>query len=313
MTFELFPPEASAQAHTVDMIFLALCLVSIVIVLALLATGITFVVRYRRGSRAKRGELPKWLHREIEITWTVGTLFGFVFFFWFAAATFMAEYKTPPNALEIHVVGKQWMWKIRHPDGAREINELHVPVDTPIDLVMTSEDVIHSFFLPALRLKQDVVPGRYTSESFTADKTGTYKLLCAEFCGRGHAFMGGQLIIQSKADYEKWSRAEQQVAGLSDKGRELFTRMGCSGCHLQTKHEIAPNLAGIYGSNVELASGKTVRADEAYLRDSILQPATDVVAGYQAIMPSFEGALNESQLSSLVAFLKSYSGDGDEP
>ena len=313
MNFAFFPPEASQQAHNVDIIFLSLCAVSTLIVLGVFITGTIFAVRYRRGSSAKRGALPEWINREVEITWTVGTLFAFVFIFWFAGATFLAEYKAPPQAEEIHVVGKQWMWKIEHPDGAREINQLHVPVNVPIRLVITSQDVIHSFFLPALRIKQDAVPGRYTTTSFKADKLGTYDLFCAEFCGRGHSTMGGSLIVETRADYQKWSQAQHHIMDVAGEGRKLFTRMGCSGCHEQKDHTIAPNLAGLYGGDVELAGGKVVRADEAYLRDSILQPKKDVVAGYEPIMPSFKGALSEGQLQLIIDYLKTLSGDGDTP
>jgi cytochrome c oxidase subunit 2 len=178
---------------------------------------------------------------------------------------------------------------------------------------MTSQDVIHSFFLPALRIKQDVVPGRYTTTSFKADKTGTYNLFCAEFCGRGHSRMGGRLIIQTKADYQEWSQAQQHVMDLAGQGRTLFTRMGCSGCHEQTHHAVAPNLAGLYASYVQLSNGEVVRADEAYLRDSILQPKKDVVAGYEPIMPSFKGVLSDGQLEMIIDYLKTLSGDGDTP
>lgn len=313
MNFAILPPEASEQAHHVDMIFYALVVVSVVISLAVLITGIVFAVRYRKGSPAERGPLPAWVSREVEITWTVATLFAFIFFFWFAASAFLAEYQAPPNALEIHVVGKQWMWKVEHPSGAREINELHVPVNVPVRLVLTSQDVIHSFFLPALRIKQDAVPGRYTSTSFVADRTGDYNLFCAEYCGRGHSAMGGRLIVESQAGYQQWASAQKHVNDLAGEGRDLFTRMGCSGCHEATDNTRAPNLDGIYGSYVELADGRTVRADEAYLTDSILEPKKDVVAGYEPIMPSFKDALTNGQLFRIIAYLKTLSGDGDTP
>ncbi len=313
MTLSIFPPEASRQAYNVDLIFLSLCAVSVVIVLGVFITGTVFAIRYRRGSPAPRGELPEWINREFEITWTVGTFFAFVFIFWFAGATFLAEYKAPPDAEEIHVVGKQWMWKIEHPDGAREINELHVPMNVPIRLVMTSQDVIHSFFLPALRIKQDVVPGRYTTTSFKADRAGTYNLFCAEFCGRGHSTMGGRLVVETRADYQRWSKNQHHIMDIAGEGRKLFTRMGCSGCHEQKDHTVAPNLAGLYAGDVVLSGGKVVRADEAYLRDSILQPKKDVVAGYAPIMPSFAGALSEAQLQLIIDYLKTLSGDGGKP
>lgn len=310
---EILPPAASQQAHEVDLIYYGLVTVSVLITLAVLITGVTFAVRYRRGSSARRGELPEWVSREVEMGWTVATLFAFIFFFWFAASAFLAAYKAPDNALEIHIVGKQWMWKIEHPDGAREINELHAPAGVPVRLVITSQDVIHSFFLPALRIKQDAVPGRYTETSFIADKTGIYRLFCAEYCGTDHARMGGRLIIQSPADYERWAAAQPQVADLAGEGRMLFTSKGCSGCHGEHEHVKAPNLDGVYGSYVKLADGRTVMADAAYLRDSLMLPKKDVVAGYEPIMPSYRDALSEDQIFRILAYLKTLSGDGDEP
>lgn len=311
--FILLPPVASEYAFDVDIIFYALVSVSVLISLGVLVTGVTFAVRYRRGSGAKRGQLPRWVSREVEIGWTVATLFAFIFFFWFAASAFLAGYNAPPNALEIHVVGKQWMWKIQHPDGAREINELHVPAGVPVRLILISQDVIHSFFLPALRIKQDAVPGRYTQLSFVADKTGDYNLFCAEYCGTDHAHMGGRLIVQSPAEYAVWSQAQPQVADLAKEGRSLFTSKGCSGCHGAPQHVKAPNLAGIYGSYVTLADGRTVRADAAYLRDSLMFPKKDVVAGYDPIMPSYGEALTEGEVFRILAYLKTLSADGARP
>jgi cytochrome c oxidase subunit 2 len=313
MNFAILPPQASELARHIDTIFLGLVVVSVIISLAVLITGTVFAVRYRKGSPAKRGQLPEWVSREVEVTWTVATLFSFIFVFWFAASAFVTGYRAPPGALEIHVVGKQWMWKVEHPSGAREINELHVPVDVPVRLVLTSQDVIHSFFLPALRIKQDAVPGRYTSTSFKADRTGNYDLFCAEYCGRGHAIMGGRLIVESQTGYQQWASDQQHVNDLAGEGRELFTRMGCAGCHEQNDHTRAPNLAGLYGSYVELADGRTIRADEAYLTDSILEPRKDVVAGYDPIMPSFRDALTDGELFRIIAYLKTFSGDGETP
>ncbi len=306
--FVFLPPEASAYARHIDWIFYGLIGVSVLIIGLVVTLMLVFGIRYRSGSPAARGKLPEWINRDVEIGWTVATLFAFLFIFWFAAASFITSIGAAPNALEIHVVGKQWMWKIEHPNGVREINELHVPVGVPVNLVMISQDVIHSFFLPALRIKQDVLPGRYTEESFTADKTGTYHLFCAEYCGTGHSRMGGSIVIMSKADYQAWLDAQPGQRSLAGKGRQLFTRLGCAGCHFEKDHKRAPNLAGLFGSYVQLADGRTVRTDDAYLRDSILQPARDVVAGYKPIMPSFKNTVSEDQIFELIAFLKSYSG-----
>ena len=308
----IFPPAASQHAREVDIIFYVLVGVSVGICLSVLITGIVFAVRYREGSKMARKPLPEWVSRDVEIGWTVATLFAFVFFFWFAGAAFLAEYRAPDGSLEIHVVGKQWMWKVEHPGGVREINEIHVPVDVPVRLVMISQDVIHSFFLPALRVKKDVVPGRYTETSFEADHTGVYNLLCAEYCGTDHAKMGGRLTVMSQEGYQDWVQKQGDVADLAEEGRQLFTRLGCSGCHGATENVKAPNLAGLYGSYVQLADGRTVRADNAYLRDSLMLPKRDVVAGYDPIMPSFRDSLTEGEVFQLLAYLKTLSGDGEE-
>jgi cytochrome c oxidase subunit 2 len=307
--FIFLPPAISAHARHIDWIYFGLIGVSVVIVGLVVTLLVTFGIRYRSGSPASRGPLPEWINRDVEIGWTAATLFAFIFIFWFAAASFLTTIGAAPNALEIHVVGKQWMWKIQHPNGVREINELHVPVNVPVKLVMISQDVIHSFFLPALRIKQDVLPGRYTSESFTADKTGSYDLFCAEYCGTDHAKMGGRIVIMAKPAYQKWLDAQPGAENLAGKGKQLFVRLGCAGCHFEKGHQRAPDLAGLYGSYVQLAGGQTVRADDAYIRDSILQPARQVVAGYAPIMPSFKGTVSEDEVFSLVAFIKSYSGE----
>ena len=213
---------------------------------------------------------------------------------------------TPPaGALEIDVLAKQWMWQFEHPGGQREINELHVPAHQPVKLSMISLDVIHSLYFPALRIKQDVLPGRYTTLWFDADRPGTYHLFCAELCGTGHSEMGGQLVIMTPAAYEAWLERTPSDLSLAAKGADLFRSLGCSGCHVNSKAVHAPPLEGVFGSPVPLASGEVVLADEAYLRDSILLPKKAVVAGYEPIMPSFQNRLSEDQLLQLIAYLKS--------
>lgn len=310
MNFTVLPPQASEQAPIVDGVFYILVAVSSLIILAVFIVGVTFAVRYRRGSSARRGPLPDWISREVEVTWTVATLFAFVFVFWFAASIFLSEGASPEDSLKVHVVGKQWMWKAEQPNGAREINEIHIPVDVPIRIVLTSQDVIHSLFLPAMRAKKDAVPGRYTQINFKATKTGTYNLFCAEYCGQGHAQMGGRIVVMNRTDYQEWAAAQGRITGLAGEGRTLFTRMGCAGCHAARDNARAPNLAGLFGSYVELADGGTKRADEAYLQDSILEPKKDVVAGYDPIMPSYKEALSKGELLRLLAYLETYSGDG---
>jgi cytochrome c oxidase subunit 2 len=314
MTSDSFLTAASDYASEVDGTFWLLVVIggSITLLVALLIAG--FSLRYRRDSNARRVVVPERVSRDVEIGWTVATLFLFLFIFWWAASNQLSALDVPANASEIHVVAKQWMWRVQQPSGAREINEIHVPANVPIRLVMTSEDVIHDLFLPALRLKQDVLPNRYTYLSFTATRTGTFHLTCAEYCGTNHSVMAGRLVVMTAADYARWTSAQPEADDLARQGKALFGALGCSGCHAPASTIHAPDLHGIYGRAVPLSDGRTVTADEAYLRDSILQPAKDIVAGYAPVMPSFRGIVTEDDIIKLVAYLKSLSppsGVGD--
>ena len=301
----MLPVEASTLAPRVDGIFWLLTGVSVAIMLVVGALVLVFSFRYRRGSKAPRGAVPEKLTGEVEIAWTVATVFAFVFVFWFAAALDTEQFAVPKNALEVHVVAKQWMWKIEHPNGAREINAMHVPVGTPVRLVMTSQDVIHSFFVPAFRIKRDVLPGRYVEAWFQASKVGTYHLFCTEYCGTDHSRMIGGIVVQTPSDYARWSAAQPQGDTLADQGRRLYVSMGCSGCHGGSAVVRAPNLVGLYGKPVPLEGGGFAQADEGYLRDSILLPHKQIVAGYAPVMPSYDGVASEEDVIRLVAFLKS--------
>jgi cytochrome c oxidase subunit 2 len=307
MNIASFTTEASKYAASIDRIFYVLVAVSAIIVLLVFGLLIGFCIRYRRGTQVERGRLPRFLRNEIELGWTSATAFLFLFIFWWAATTQLTALTPPKNALEIHVVAKQWMWKVQQPSGVREINEMHVPANRQVKLIMTSEDVIHSMFLPALRIKQDVLPDRYTYLWFTADKPGTYKLMCAEFCGTAHSRMTGQIVIMPPAAYARWVGATPGSQGLAQEGEALFRSFGCSGCHASASSVRAPDLHGLFGRSVHLSDGRTVVADEAYLRDSILQPRRDVVVGFQPIMPSFKGTISDSQMIRLIAYLKSLS------
>lgn len=300
-----FTTAASDYAVHVDALFALLSVISAVVV-ALVAGLITFfLIRYHKGSQAPRGQTPERLDHEIEIGWTAATFFTFLFVFWWAASDQLAALATPKNSLEIHVVAKQWMWRIQHPSGAREINELHVPSHTDVRLVMTSQDVIHDLYLPALRLKQDVLPDRYTYLWFNATKTGIFHLTCAEFCGTDHSVMAGRLVVLSPDEYARWNAAQPEGDDLAHQGRKLFGSLGCSGCHAPGATVHAPDLHGLYGSAVQLADGRTVTADEAYLRDCILLPDKNRVAGFPPLMPNFSGAVTPGQVVSLVAYIKS--------
>jgi cytochrome c oxidase subunit 2 len=301
-------PEASTHAVTVDHIFYLLLVLSGATVVLVFGLILLFSVRYRRGSAAKRGPMPEVLSREFEIGWTLATLLTFAFLFWWASSADLSSLSVPPGALEIHVVAKQWMWKTQHSNGAREINALHVPLDRPVHLLMSSQDVIHSFFVPAFRVKKDVLPGRDTDIWFQASQTGVFPLLCAEYCGTDHSVMRGKIIVMRQDDYADWLAHQPEGDDLAHEGAKLFVAQGCSGCHAASSNVHAPHLEGLYGRSVQLSDGRTVRADEAYIRDSILEPKKDVVAGYEQIMPSFKGLLDDGEIQSLTAYIRSLAG-----
>lgn len=305
MKLSEFTIAASDYAAHVDALFTLLSVISAAVVALVAGLIAFFLIRYHKGSHAPRGETPELLDREIEIGWTAATLFTFLFLFWWAASDQLAALATPKNPLEIHVVAKQWMWRIQHPSGAREINELHVPAHTDVRLVMTSQDVIHDLYLPALRLKQDVLPDRYTYLWFNATKTGVFHLTCAEFCGTDHSVMAGRLVVVSPEEYARWNAAQPEGDDLAHQGSALFSSLGCSGCHAPGATVHAPDLHRLYGSPVQLADGRTVTADEAYLRDCVLLPDKNRVAGFPPVMPNFSGSVTPGQVVSLVAYIKS--------
>ena len=304
-TFPLYPGAASTQAEQTDTIFLWLVLFAGLVALLVFGLVVGFAIRYRNGSRASRDDLPEWLQRDVEIGWTVGTLFLALFLAWFTAASSLGSLAPNKTAMEIHVVAKQWMWKTQHPNGAREINALHVPVGEPVTLVMTSEDVIHSFFVPQFRIKQDVLPGRYTQTWFQATRAGTFHLFCTQLCGTEHARMVGDVVALAPDDYARWTAAQPQADDIAKEGESLFRSLGCSGCHAQSSTVHAPSLIGLYNRPVHLSDGRTAVADDAYLRDSILQPAKDIVDGYPNIMPSFSGLIGDDEILRLTAYIRS--------
>ncbi|KQP67310.1 cytochrome B [Methylobacterium sp. Leaf112] len=300
----LMPEAASTQAAKVDAIFFGLTVISAAIVLVVVGLVVTFAIRFRRGSKADRGALPSVVSREFEIGWTAATLFVFLFIFWWAASAEIGAYTPPKDAIEIHVVANQWMWKTQASNGAREINELHVPVGAPVRLMLTSQDVIHSFYIPAFRLKRDAVPGRQTETWFQATKTGTFHLMCTEFCGTDHSRMLGRVIVMEPQDYAAWLSAQPEGDDLAHAGERLFTERGCAGCHAPGSTIHAPDLAGLWGKTIPLEGGRTVTVDAAYIRDSILQPARDIAAGYAPIMPSYAGLLTDGEVQELTAYLR---------
>ncbi len=307
---KLLLPEASKMAREVDIAFFVVLAISLVIFLTVFVLLVVFAARYRRGTHVPRGALPRVLQHEIEIGWTAGTVFLAIFIFWWFVSGLPLPPRYAPNQLEIHVVAKQWMWKTQHPDGAREIDALHVPVGQPVRLVMTSQDVIHSFFVPAFRIKQDVLPGRNTELVFTPTQTGTFHLFCAEYCGTQHSHMTGEVVVMTAQDYAAWLRAQPHGDTLVREGEALYAKFGCGACHSPQSQVRAPKLAGLFNSTVMLAGGGRAIADDAYLRKSILQPRDDIVAGYPAIMPSYASLASPSEIDALVAYIKSQSVQG---
>lgn len=297
-------PQASTYAPQVDNLFWLLLAISVAITLLVTTLVVWFSLKYRRGAKAKRGALPTRFTNEVEIGWTAATFFVFIFLFWWAASVDVADVAIPKQPMEIHVVAKQWMWKIEHPNGQREIDALHVPLGVPVKLVMTSQDVIHSFFVPAFRVKQDVLPGRYTELNFTPDKVGTFHLFCAEYCGTDHSRMGGGVVVMDPGDFARWSGGQPQGDSLAQQGKVAFERLGCTGCHGSSAAVRAPSLDGIYGRPQPMQGGGFKTADEAYLLDSILQPQKDVVAGYAPVMPSYQGVASEEDVIKLIAYIK---------
>ncbi len=304
MKMPFFPDQASDVAKQIDHLFFALVGLSTFVVLLILIPMVYWMCKYRRGKTADRSpvRLPQ---TTMEVTWTVvPTILMLFVWAWAARAYFVLE-RPPPGAMEVNVVAKQWMWKIQHPEGNREINELHVPLGRLVKLTLTSQDVIHSLFLPAFRVKQDVVPGRYVTEWFKPSRLGTYHLFCTEYCGTLHSGMIGKVVVMDPADYEAWLRRGQPDVTLVQAGELLFRELGCSGCHVGNSVVRAPPLEGVFGGPVPLNNGEVVNADEGYVRDSILFPEKQIVGGYTNAMPSFKGKVTEDELLELVAYIKS--------
>jgi cytochrome c oxidase subunit 2 len=273
---------------------------------AIFLTIAFLAIRYRRAAvrdRTRRVGAKYWI---LEATWiAIPLILTMVMFLW-GADTYFEQRVMPADAIEINVIGKQWMWKIYHPQGRHEINELHVPSGRPVVLRMISEDVIHSFFLPAFRVKMDVLPKRYTSLWFEATQPGTYHLFCTEYCGTDHAKMRGHVVVMQPAEYAEWLEGGEEKPPVTA-GEELFTREGCATCHFQGAQARCPSLTNLFGQPVRIADGQVVTVDEAYLRESIVNPAAKVVAGYQPVMPTFEGRLSEEQIFHLIEYIKSLS------
>jgi cytochrome c oxidase subunit 2 len=285
----------------------------IIAVSVLFASGITaaIVLFFFKFRRKRAGEVGAHIHGHalLETTWIVVPLFIAMAMFAWGAVVYVDFRNTPKDTLDIYVVGKQWMWKAQQPNGLREINELHVPVGRNVRLVLASEDVIHDFFVPAFRVKMDVVPGHYNTMWFRPTKPGRYHFFCAQYCGTNHAVMGGWVTVMEAQEYAAWLSGSSEMMGNPvSAGEKLFVDKACATCHLANGTGRAPSLNGLYGNKVLLADGSTVTADDAYIRESILQPAAKITAGYQPVMPTFQGQLTEEQILALTAYIKSLEG-----
>ncbi|MBC7658516.1 MAG: cytochrome c oxidase subunit II [Chitinophagaceae bacterium] len=303
---DIFPREGSQYAADVDAMVLLLTGLCIFVFLGIMATLLVFSIRYRKKNQ--RTDVPNrssntWL----EVTWTIGPLIIFVGFFSFTLGSYLKAEIPPDNAREMFVVGKQWMWKFQHEEGPRELNEIHLPMGGPVRLVMISEDVIHSLYLPDFRIKQDVLPGRYTQLWFTPERKGVFTIHCAEFCGTDHSRMDAKVTVMDPLEFDNWLKSVSTNSTLVDRGRILFESHGCVSCHNSDTIDQAPSLADSYGKTVKLDNGDAITIDENYLRESILDPQAKKRAGYRPIMPAYARVFSESEVIALLAFLKSYS------
>jgi cytochrome c oxidase subunit 2 len=303
LPFPLFPPSASTVATEMDLLYffiVAVCAFFAVLVTLLV---VVFTIRFkRRDPQAVGADIHGSL--VLELAWTfIPFVLSMVMFGW-GAKVFFDLSRPPRDAMEIFAVGKQWMWKVQHPDGTREINQLHVPIGRPVRITLGSEDVIHDFSIPAFRVKMDAVPGKLTTLWFEATKVGTYHLFCAEYCGTKHSGMIGEVIAMQPHDYEAWLAGGRTTGTPVENGERLFTDLACITCHKADTTGRGPSLAGVFGSAVELADGRTVVADENYLRESIMSSQAKVVKGYQPVMPPFQGLVSEENLLQLIAYIK---------
>ncbi len=299
-----FPEQASTIARDVDALYAYMILVSAFFSLLIAFLIIFFAIKYRRRSNS---EIPRAPHGGLllEITWSVIPLGLSMVMFGWGASIYFTESRPPDDSMEVFVTAKQWMWKIQHMEGQREINELHIPVNRNIKLTMTSEDVIHDFFVPAFRTKADVVPGRYTTEWFRPTKVGSYHLFCAEYCGTKHSGMVGTVYVMDPAQYDQWLSGGGGMGSMSQKGEALFQQLGCVTCHHSDGKGRCPNLVGLFGTSVDLEGGATVKADATYIRESILHPQAKIVAGFRPIMPTFQGLVTEDGVLELIEYIKS--------
>jgi len=301
----LFPEQASTFAWQVDLLYVYLIVVSVAFTIPIVAAVFFFAIKYRA---TEKYATPDEMHGSmvLEVAWSIIPFVISMTIFLGGAIIYYQQFTPPADSMDIYVVGKQWMWKVQHETGQREINALHVPVGRNIKLTMTTEDTLHNFDIPAFRTKADVVPGRYTYMWFNATKPGKYRLYCAEYCGLNHSGMGGWVYVMEQRDFDNWLSGNVSGQTPVEAGKDLFeNKIGCASCHAGGPTQRGAKLEGIFNQDVKLVGGATVKADDNYIRNSILNPASQIVEGYQPIMPTYKGQVTEEQLNSLVAYIKS--------
>jgi cytochrome c oxidase subunit 2 len=307
----LFPEQASQVAGQVDAFYLFLVLITTFFSLLIAILILFFIVKYRQSPDRKAVQIHG--STLLEIIWTVIPLgITMVIFVWGAVLYYHIQ-NPPNNSLEIYGVAKQWMWKFQHPGGQREINSLHVPIGRPVKVTLISQDVIHDFFVPAFRVKQDVLPNRYVYSWFTPSKPGTYHLFCSQYCGTNHSAMIGEVVVMQPEDYAEWLASGKAEGSLASQGEKLFQEFSCTTCHRPDSGARGPNLQGLYGRPVRLTDNRVVVADDNYIRESILNPNAKVVAGFQPIMPTFQGVVSEEGLIQITEYIKHMSQQESEP
>jgi cytochrome c oxidase subunit 2 len=305
----LWPAQASTAASRVDALFLFLVALTIFFSVLIAGLLVSFALKYRsRGGATKA--VPIEGSTKLELLWSIIPLVIVMFTFAWGADIFVSLKRPPDDTMDVHVIGKQWMWKLQHPSGRSEINELHVPVGRPVRLIMTSQDVIHSFFVPAFRIKQDVLPGRYTTVWFEATKPGKYHLFCTEYCGTKHAEMGGWVYVMEPAAFQEWLGGGPALS-MASAGERLFLNLGCVTCHSETATSRGPSLQNLLGSEVKMTDGSTVTADETYIRESIVNPGAKLVDGYGRIMPTFRGLVNEEGMLQILEYIKTLTDENE--
>ena len=296
--------RSSVSTVEADHLILAFTVLTVLLTAPIFIAFTWFAIVYRKGVKADRRH-SETRSSAIEMTWMIGPFILTLFFFAWGAQLFMHHKTLPAGGLQIDAIGRQWMWKFQHPGGQSEINDLHVPVGENVTMHMISQDVIHAFYLPALRIQMDVLPDRYTDLWFKADRAGSYHLFCSEYCGTDHSVMGGTITVMEPAAYQQWLGASGSDMSLASAGGALFQSYGCSGCHQGQSTVRAPSLVGLYGKPVPMEDGRTLVADDSYLRDKILNPNDNLIAGYKQVMPAFKGVIGEEDLLRLVAYIKS--------